>query len=114
MGERGVIICEQKVCLTSDPVAARQAARAALGVYLPLPNYSNNWLRLGFTADDFAQHGSDRLMDAMVVWGTAEQIKGKLQEYFAAGADQVVVQPIRADGQPGPCWQALEALAPGR
>jgi len=113
MGQRGVIICEQKVCLTSDPVAARQAARAALGLYLPLTNYSNNWLRLGFTPGDFAGTGSDRLMDAMVLWGTAEQIKAKLQEYFAAGADQVVIQPVRADGQPGPCWQALEALAPG-
>jgi alkanesulfonate monooxygenase SsuD/methylene tetrahydromethanopterin reductase-like flavin-dependent oxidoreductase (luciferase family) len=56
--------------------------------------------------------GSDRLMDAMVLWGDAATIKAKLNEYFTHGADQVVIQPIRPDGQPGPDWAALEALAP--
>jgi len=50
-------------------------------------------------------------MDAMVLWGDAATIKAKLNEYFAHGADQVVIQPIRPDGQPGPDWAALEALA---
>ncbi|MDH4383078.1 MAG: TIGR03620 family F420-dependent LLM class oxidoreductase [Gammaproteobacteria bacterium] len=111
MGGKGAVICEQKVCLTTDPVAARAAARAALGPYLPLPNYYNNWYRLGFTEADHQNGGSDRLMDAMVLWGDAATIKAKLNEYFAHGADQVVIQPIRPDGQPGPDWAALEALA---
>ena len=50
-------------------------------------------------------------MDAMVVWGTAEQIGEKLAKYLENGADQVVIQPIRPDGQPGVDWEALEALA---
>jgi alkanesulfonate monooxygenase SsuD/methylene tetrahydromethanopterin reductase-like flavin-dependent oxidoreductase (luciferase family) len=112
MGSNGAVICEQKVCLTTDPVAARAAARAALGPYLPLPNYYNNWYRLGFTEADHQNGGSDRLMDAMVLWGDAATIKAKLNEYFEHGADQVVIQPIRPDGQPGPDWAALEALAP--
>jgi probable F420-dependent oxidoreductase len=112
MDGKGAVICEQKVCLTTDPVAARAAARAALGPYLPLPNYYNNWYRLGFTEADHQDGGSDRLMDAMVFWGDAATIKAKLNEYFAHGADQVVIQPIRPDGQPGPDWAALEALAP--
>lgn len=112
MGGKGAVICEQKVCLTSDPAVARKTARAALSVYMPLPNYYKNWFRLGFDASDLQNGGSDRLLDAMVYWGTATEIKAKLQGYFAAGADQVVIQPIRTDGQPGPCWSALEALAP--
>ena len=112
MGSQGAIICEQKVCLCSDPEQARAAARATLGVYLPLANYYRNWFRLGFNEDDLKDGGSDRLMDAMVAWGDAAQIKAKLQEYLDAGADQVVLQPIRPDGEPGPCYDALEALAP--
>ena len=112
MGPNAAVICEQKVCLTTDPVAARAAARAALGPYLPLPNYYNNWYRLGFTEADHQNGGSDRLMDAMVLWGDAASIKARLNEYFTHGADQVVIQPIRPDGQPGPDWAALEALAP--
>jgi probable F420-dependent oxidoreductase len=112
MGDKGAIICEQKVCLNSDPVTARAAARAALTPYMGLPNYFKNWFRLGFDEGDLKDGGSDRLMDAMVLWGDAATIKAELQKYFDAGADQVVLQPIRADGEPGPCYDALEALAP--
>ena len=112
MGSGGVIICEQKVCLCSDPVEARAAARAALAPYMELPNYYNNWYRLGFNEDDRKDGGSDRLMDAMVLWGDAATINAGLQRYLDEGADQVVIQPIRPDGQPGPDYAALEALAP--
>lgn len=111
MGPTAAVICEQKVCLCSDPVVARKAARAALGPYLPLPNYYQNWFRLGFDENDLKDGGSDRLMDAMVLWGDAAQIRARLMVYLARGADQVVIQPIRLDGAPGPDWAALEALA---
>jgi probable F420-dependent oxidoreductase len=112
MSKDSAVICEQKVCLCSDPVTARAAARAALTPYMGLPNYYKNWFRLGFSEDDLKDGGSDRLMDAMVYWGTADEIQAKLQKYFDNSADQVVIQPIRSDGEPGPCWDALEALAP--
>ncbi|MDC1127585.1 TIGR03620 family F420-dependent LLM class oxidoreductase [Gammaproteobacteria bacterium] len=111
MGPEGKIVCEQKVCLTTDPVMARAAARGALAPYLPLPNYFKNWFRLGFNESDLENGGSDRLMDAMVVWGSSEQIAETLSKYLENGADQVVIQPIRPDGQPGIDWEALEALA---
>lgn len=113
MGPNAAVICEQKVCLTTDALAGRKVARTALAVYMPLPNYYKNWFRLGFNEDDLKNGGSDRLVDAMVLWGTADQIKAKLKSYFDSGADQVVIQPLRPDGQPGPCWKALEAFAPG-
>jgi len=112
MGSQGAVICEQKVCLCSDRAQARATARAALEVYMPLPNYYKNWFRLGFDESDLEDGGSDRLMDAMVIWGDAHQIKTKLNQYFDQGCDQVVIQPLRPDGQGGPDWDALEALAP--
>lgn len=112
MGSDAAVICEQKVCLSSDPEQARAAARGALDFYLPLPNYYRNWFRLGFEESDLEDGGSDRFLDAMVLWGEADTIRAKLDEYFENGADQVVIQPIRPDGQPGPDYAALEALAP--
>ena len=112
MGGGAAVICEQKVCLSSDPEQARAAARQALQPYLPLPNYYRNWFRLGFEEADLEDGGSDRLMDAMVLCGEADTIRAKLDEYFEKGADQVVIQPIRPVGQPGPDYAALEALAP--
>lgn len=112
MDSQGVVICEQKVCLCSDPEQARATARSALELYIPLPNYYKNWFRLGFDQSDLEDGGSDRLMDAMVIWGDADQIKTKLNTYFDHGCDQVVIQPLRPDGEGGPDWNALEALAP--
>ncbi|MFO1427416.1 MAG: TIGR03620 family F420-dependent LLM class oxidoreductase [Steroidobacteraceae bacterium] len=104
-------ICEQKVCMTTDAVAARKVASANLGFYLKAPNYRNNWLRLGYTEADFEGGGSERILDAMVMWGDAATLKQKLRAYFEQGADQLVIQPLRPDGAPGPDWAALEALA---
>jgi len=110
MGPNSAVICEHKVCLTTDAAVARKVARANLAMYLTLPNYYENWYRLGFNASDLENGGSDRLMDALVAWGDAAAIKVKLRPYFDHGADQVVIQPLRPDGAPGPDWAALEAL----
>ncbi|MEU9448874.1 hypothetical protein [Streptomyces sp. NPDC048277] len=50
-----------------------------------LPNYINTFLRDSFTEDDLANGGSDRLVDAIVVWGDEARIKERLDTYFAAG-----------------------------
>jgi len=113
LGPDALLCCEQKVCLCEDPDVARAAARSASAMYLSAPNYFNNWFRLGFDESDLQDGGSDRLMDAMVLWGSKEQIGQKLQGYFDAGADHVAIQAIRTDGVPGPDWDALEAFAPG-
>ena len=105
-----MIFCEQKVCITDDPQKAREVARAALSPYMPLPNYYKNWFRLGFDESDLENGGSDRLMDAMVLWGDAGTVKAKLNQYLENGADQVVIQALRADGQPSPDYEALASL----
>jgi len=111
MGPTRAVICEHKVCLTTDAAVARKVARANLAMYLTLPNYYENWYRLGFNEADTQNGGSDRLMDALVAWGDAATVKARLRTYFEQGADQVVIQSLRTDGAAGPDWKALEALA---
>ena len=54
----------------------------------------NNWLRLGFTQDDVRKPGSDRLIDAVVAYGTPEAIADRLREHCEAGADHVAIQVL--------------------
>lgn len=103
---------EQKVLLVNDPGKAREVARQTMAFYMPLPNYRNNWLRLGFTEADMADGGSDRFLDAMVAWGDESAIQRRIQEHFDAGASHVCIQPLHPDGQPLPDLNALTALAP--
>jgi probable F420-dependent oxidoreductase len=106
---------EVKVVLETDPARARALARAAGRVNISLPNYQRAWRELGFAAEDFAQGGSDRLIDATVAWGDVAAIRKHLDRHFEAGATQVCIHPVGVGGfQGGPDWKILEALAPGR
>lgn len=85
-----------EVAVVLDPVAstARATARQYMALYLTLPNYTKNLLTLGFTEQDLSGGGSDRLVDAIVPWGSAEAIATRVGEHFAAGADHVCIQPL--------------------
>jgi probable F420-dependent oxidoreductase len=89
---------EHKVVLTTDRDEARAIGRRYLEHYLGLSNYVNNWLRLGFTQDDVRKPGSDKLVDAMVAYGTPDAIAQRLNEHLEAGADHVGIQVL--DGWP--------------
>jgi probable F420-dependent oxidoreductase len=114
LGKRALLLPEQMVMLETDAAKARAAARAAMAVYVRLPNYQNNLRWLGFGDADFENNGSDRLVDAIVAWGDERAIAARVQEHFDAGADHVCIQPLRSDGKPLPEERILEALAPGR
>jgi probable F420-dependent oxidoreductase len=101
---------EHKVVLTTDRDEARAIGRRYLEHYLGLSNYVNNWLRLGFTHDDVRKPGSDKLVDAMVAYGTPDAIAQRLNEHLDAGADHVGIQVL--DGWPGEkLLQVLSELA---
>jgi probable F420-dependent oxidoreductase len=102
---------EQKVTLESDPAKARALGRKTLARYLTLDNYRNNFLRIGFTEADLANGGSDRFIDAMLLWGTADQVKAGLRAHFAAGATHVAIQPVHPDGDRAARDAILRALA---
>ncbi|WP_052847402.1 LLM class F420-dependent oxidoreductase [Streptomyces avicenniae] len=94
LGDGPTLAPELKVVLNPDLTAARATARAYLAMYLQLPNYTNNLLRSGFTEDDFADGGSDRLLDAVYALGDPEAVRDKVDQFFAAGADHVAVQVV--------------------
>lgn len=102
---------EQKVCVETDLARARMLGRKELARYMTLPNYVNNWLRLGFTETELADGGSDRFIDAMVVSGDADAVKAKLREHFTAGATHVCIQPVHAEGDVAARDAMLAALA---
>ena len=109
LGQGPLLAVEQAVVLEKDVARARKIARAFLAFYLTLPNYTNNFLRLGFTEDDCTGEGSDRLIDAIVAWGDAEAIRGRIDSHFAAGADHVCIQALPADPKslPSEEWRQL-------
>jgi probable F420-dependent oxidoreductase len=108
IGPDAFLAPEHKVVPTTDPDTARAVGRKALDIYLNLANYLNSWKRLGFTDDDVAKPGSDALVDAVVAYGTTEQIAALLRQHLDAGADHVPVQVLTS---PDKLVPALAELA---
>jgi probable F420-dependent oxidoreductase len=94
VGPSAFLAPEHKVVLTTDTEKARAIGRKALDIYLNLANYVNNWKRLGFTDDDVRRPGSDKLVDAVVAYGTPNDIATRLREHIEAGANHVAVQVL--------------------
>jgi len=94
LGEGPILAPEVTVVPESDPSKARALGRRFASGYLALPNYVNNLRSLGFDDDDLAAGGSDRLIDALVVWGDLEAIGTRVREHLEAGADHVCVQVL--------------------
>lgn len=87
-----------------DPARAREVVRGgSLRFLAGVPGYAANFRRMGFSESDVADL-SDRLVDALTVWGDFDRVVSRLTEYRAAGADQVVVQ---LEGVPHEWWAGL-------
>ncbi len=98
LGPDRLLAPEHKVVVDPDPVRARALGRKRVAnPYLGLVNYTSNLRRLGFTDEDLDDGGSDRLIDALVAHGTAEQVAAQLGAHLDAGADHVCIQ-LLADG----------------
>lgn len=109
LGPDVVIAPEHKVVLETDPDIARGIGRPFVAdPYLKLRNYTNNLRRYGYTDDDIDGGESDRLIDALVLRGSADEIGAGLHAHLDAGADHVAVQVLTADGHnPMPAYQQL-------
>jgi len=110
LGDGPLLAPEQGVILETDPVRARAIARDHMKFYLALPNYTNNLATLGFGAEDVADGGSDRLVDALVAWGDADAIAARVKAHHDAGADHVCIQALGPDIDD--VMRQLRALAP--
>jgi probable F420-dependent oxidoreductase len=115
LGGGPLLAPELGVILENDERRARSIARGQLERYMQMPNYVNNWRRLGFGEEDFESGGSDRLVDALIAWGDVEAIAERIEEHFDAGADHVCLQVMRqpgAGGLPRDEWRELSAALP--
>ena len=119
LGASKLLAPELAVVLEEDPLQARRLARLhTASFYLTAPNYVRALRWLGWTDADLADGGSDALVDAIVAWGDVAAIaRPHVQEYFAAGADHVCLQPVTEirplfDGPDTTALDVLRRLAP--
>jgi probable F420-dependent oxidoreductase len=111
IGPQALLLPEHKVVLTADTGEARAIARKVMADtynYFALANYVSNWKRLGFTDADLTRPGSDKFIDALVAYGTPDDIAKRLDDHLRAGADQVVIQVL---GGPDRLLPTLAELA---
>jgi probable F420-dependent oxidoreductase len=109
LGPDKLLAPEHKVVLDTDPQRGRAlGARRVRTPYLGLVNYTSNLRRLGFTDEDLANGGSDRLIEALVARGSAQQVAARLTAHLDAGADHVCVQLLtEAEADPRPQYAEL-------
>ena len=112
VGNEACLAVEQTAVLSTDPDAARRIGRAFARHYLALPNYANNLRRLGWSDEDIANDGSDRLIDAVVAWGDVDAIVARVKAHLDGGADHVCVQ-LRAESSADPSLAGYAELAAG-
>jgi len=110
LGPDPLLVPGQKVVLETDAGTARAIGRDDLKYYLTLPNYTSAWEREGFAQADFADGGSDRLIDMLYAYGTPDEIRARLDQHLQAGADQVAIQPVFAPAEAGPSSAAARAV----
>jgi probable F420-dependent oxidoreductase len=94
LGPGPLLAPEVAVVLGTDRDAALERAREYASIYLPLPNYTNNLRRFGFTDDDIEGGGSDRLIEAVIPWGDAATVAERVRAHLDAGADHVCLQVV--------------------
>jgi probable F420-dependent oxidoreductase len=111
MGPDAWLCVEQKCVLTTDADLAHATTNDQLGMYADLPNYRNNWKRLGFTDDEISDR-APRFLDAVMAWGDEAAIADRIQAHYNAGASHVCIQPIDPETRGEPDWRLLEALSP--
>jgi probable F420-dependent oxidoreductase len=113
LGPGRLLAPEVAVVLDTDAAAARATARQYTTAYLTLSNYTNNLRRFGWTDEDFADGGSDRLVDALIPWGTAEQVAAGIEKHYQAGADEVAIQVLNGGDDttfPADAFRSLAAI----
>lgn len=109
-GERRPLLAVTLPVVLGEP-DDRAAARGYLAPYLRTPTYHASWTLQGFAQADWEKPGSDRLVDAMVAIGSADDALSRIEALHSAGADHVAIIPIATDGTTEH-RSTLEALAP--
>jgi probable F420-dependent oxidoreductase len=104
LGADSTLVISQMLVLDTDATRAREAARIPLGFLSGVRGYRAGFARMGFTDSDIDRL-SDRLVDDLVIWGSADTVTARVREHLDAGADQVALTVLNTGGQP----RAIEA-----
>ena len=110
LGPEPFLGLEQTAVLTTDRASGLRIAKSFAKNYLALPNYANNLRRLGWSDEDVAGEGSERLIDAVIAIGDVDAIVGRVRAHLEAGADHVCVQ-LREERSTDPALGAYRELA---
>ena len=100
----------QPTVFVEDPTEARNAARRAIAVYMPLENYHRAWRERGFADSDFADGGSDTFIDALIAWGDRDKIVRRYAEHRDKGVDHIIIIAVKADLRTEAGWKQIENL----
>jgi probable F420-dependent oxidoreductase len=110
LGKDSWLCVEQKVILEKDPTKARETAKQTAAIYKDLPNYRNNWIRMGLAEEDIDSL-NDKFIDTTFAWGGEAKVRDRIQAHFDAGADHVCIQPVNPEGRFNELhWESLEVL----
>jgi len=99
LGPDALLAPEQAVVFSTNADEARAIARGHMSTYMGLPNYTNNLRRLGWGDEDLVTPNgpSNKLVDAIVAWGTLDDIHARIKAHLDGGADHVCVQVLSAN-----------------
>ena len=103
----------QPTVFENDPEPARQHARRAVSIYMPLENYHRAWREAGFAEEDFADEGSNYFIDTLVAWGDQGAIQQRYALQGEQGVDQIIVSPVNLNLMADSGWQQLQSLVTG-
>ncbi len=105
------LIVHVPVALDADVARVRAAVQSQLGVYPRLPHYQAMFERAGF-AEVTDQKWSDRMIDAVVVYGEPSTVRQRLAEIMRDGIEQIMVHPVATGGdEAGSLERVLEFVA---
>ena len=96
----------------TDPTKAREVCRSLLGYYTTLDYYRREWREHDFDDGDFADNGSDRLLDHLVAYGKPEILEARIQAHEIAGASRIILLPLDVDDGDAAASASLTAMAP--
>ena len=113
LGPDRILAVEQKILLCDSADTARSTAARVVRFYQKAPGYRRAWNTLGFSDQDIDDM-SESFLDAVVVWGGEEEIRRRIDDHVAAGADHVCIQPLQPEQGIGAIdTDALRVFAPG-
>ena len=100
----------QPTVFETDASIAREHARRAVSIYMPLENYHRAWREAGFDDSDFADGGNDHFIDTLIAWGDQRKILERYNLQREHGVDQIILSPVNLDITATSTWQQLDDL----